>query len=75
MNANPDYRLFYPMRYGHLNTSDYASIQQAVGDLQIIWTESIKTELEIEDADFRVCYLPSILLSLHTRLTAKPIGL
>jgi actin-related protein 8 len=75
MNANPDYRLFYPMRYGQLNTSDYASIQQVVGDLQVIWTESIKTELEIEDADFRVRYLPLILLPSHTRLTPKPTGL
>lgn len=54
LNTNPDYRLLYPMKYGEVNTHDYSSIQQVVGDLQVIWTDSIKSELEIEDKDFRV---------------------
>jgi hypothetical protein len=42
------------MKYGELNTHDYSSIQQVIGDLQVIWTESIRSELDIEDKDFRV---------------------
>jgi actin-related protein 8 len=42
------------MQYGQLNSVDYSSLQEVVGDLQVIWTESIQSELEIEDADFRV---------------------
>jgi len=53
LDTNPDYRLLYPIRNGQLNSRDYASIQEVMGDLQIIWTESIKSELEIEESDFR----------------------
>jgi hypothetical protein len=42
------------MKYGELNTHDYSSIQQVIGDLQVIWTESIRSELDIEDKDFLV---------------------
>lgn len=58
LNTNPDYRLLHPMKYGELNTHDYSSIQQVIGDLQVIWTDSIKSELEIEDKDFRVSFIP-----------------
>jgi actin-related protein 8 len=54
LNTHPDYRLLYPMRDGELNNRDYSSFQAVIGDLQVIWTESIKSELEIEDKDFRV---------------------
>ncbi|KAM3578630.1 Actin-like protein arp8 [Umbelopsis sp. WA50703] len=53
LNSNPGYRLLHPMKYGELNTHDYSSIQQVIGDLQVIWTESIRSELDIEDKDFR----------------------
>ncbi|CAO3659418.1 unnamed protein product [Umbelopsis ramanniana] len=53
LDANPDYGLFYPMQYGQLNSVDYTSLQEVVGDLQAIWTESIQSELEIEEAEFK----------------------
>lgn len=42
------------MQYGQLNSIDYTSLQEVVGDLQAIWTESIQSELEIEETDFKV---------------------
>jgi hypothetical protein len=42
------------MQYGQLNSVDYTSLQEVVGDLQAIWTESIQSELEIEEAEFKV---------------------
>jgi hypothetical protein len=48
------------MLNGELNNRDYPSIEAVLGDLQVIWTESIKSELEIEDTDFRVGIFPNL---------------
>ncbi|KAF7727077.1 actin-like protein arp8 [Apophysomyces ossiformis] len=49
ISENSDYRLFYPWKHGCLNNQDYCSLQAVIGDLQAIWTETIKNELEVED--------------------------
>lgn len=48
------YRISYPWKYGTLNNQDYSSINQVLGDLEAIWTETIINDLEIERADFKV---------------------
>lgn len=53
INEDSPYRLFYPWKYGTLNNQDYTSVNAILGDLQVIWTEAIKTELGIEEADFK----------------------
>lgn len=49
----PEYRLFYPWKHGTLNCQDYDSIEAVLGDLQTIWTDTIRSELEIEEASFQ----------------------
>ncbi|KAI9270798.1 hypothetical protein BDA99DRAFT_433986 [Phascolomyces articulosus] len=49
---NPEYRLMYPWTYGTFNSQDYDSIEQVLGDLQTIWTEAIRSELDIEETTF-----------------------
>lgn len=48
------YRLLYPMRHGTLNCQDYDSLHEVLGDLETIWTEAIREELEIEKKELRV---------------------
>lgn len=47
----------YPWKNGTLNVHDYKSIQEVLGDLQTIWTETIRNELEIDEITFEVVYL------------------
>ncbi|KAI9496327.1 hypothetical protein BDB00DRAFT_869624 [Zychaea mexicana] len=49
---NPEYRLLYPWKYGTLNSQDYDSVEEVLGDLQAIWTETIRAELDIEETSF-----------------------
>ncbi|KAG0173952.1 actin-like protein arp8 [Apophysomyces sp. BC1034] len=49
ISENSDYRLFYPWKHGTLNNQDYRSLQAVIGDLQAIWTETIRNELEIDN--------------------------
>ncbi|KAI9028212.1 hypothetical protein CLU79DRAFT_832623 [Phycomyces nitens] len=52
MTENSDYKLFYPWKHGTLNNQDYTSLQAVMSDLQTIWTDTINTELEIEEKQF-----------------------
>ncbi|KAI7905787.1 uncharacterized protein BX663DRAFT_500910 [Cokeromyces recurvatus] len=50
---NSEYRINYPWKYGTINNQDYNSINEVLEDLEVIWTESIVNELEIERNDFK----------------------
>lgn len=54
IDKHPEYQLFYPWKHGSLNHQDYDSIEAVLGDLQTIWTETIRSELDIEDKTFEV---------------------
>ncbi|KAJ3180741.1 actin-like protein arp8 [Geranomyces variabilis] len=67
------YRAFYPIQHGLLNTRDYISARACLADMQVIWTESIETELGIPRAQFSsfnvVCIIPDVNSKLHVRET------
>ncbi|KAJ3154157.1 actin-like protein arp8 [Geranomyces michiganensis] len=67
------FRSFYPIQHGLLNTRDYVSARACLADMQVIWTESIETELEILKAQFPsfnvVCIIPDLFSKLHVRET------
>ncbi|KAL1935465.1 hypothetical protein VTP01DRAFT_4605 [Rhizomucor pusillus] len=48
----PQYRLSYPWKHGTLNCQDYDSVEAVLGDLQTIWTDTIRSELKVEDTNF-----------------------
>ncbi|ORY96639.1 hypothetical protein BCR43DRAFT_524696 [Syncephalastrum racemosum] len=52
LSQYPKYSLMYPWKNGTLNAHDYKSIQEVLGDLQTIWTETIRNELEIDETTF-----------------------
>ncbi|KAI7864747.1 hypothetical protein BDF14DRAFT_1831607 [Spinellus fusiger] len=70
MEDNSDYRLFYPWKHGALNNQDHVSLQAVMSDLQTIWTEMIRTELDIEEKDFEdynaVLVIPDIYPRTYT---------
>lgn len=48
----PQYRLSYPWKHGTLNCQDYDSVEAVLADLQTIWTDTIRSELKVEDTNF-----------------------
>ncbi|KAI8148388.1 hypothetical protein BJV82DRAFT_591965 [Fennellomyces sp. T-0311] len=67
---NPEYRLMYPWKYGTLNSQDYESVEAVLGDLQAIWTETIRSELDIEEKTFEnynaVLVIPDLFARRYT---------
>lgn len=53
MAKDTPYYVRYPWRNGTLNNQDYPSMQAALNDLEMIWTESIAELLEIEKASLK----------------------
>ncbi|CAG8438531.1 16245_t:CDS:2 [Acaulospora morrowiae] len=46
------FKLFYPIQHGEFNSRDYNSIKAVVGDLETIWTETIREKLGISPKKF-----------------------
>ncbi|KAI7884089.1 actin-like ATPase domain-containing protein [Lichtheimia hyalospora FSU 10163] len=69
-DKHPEYQLFYPWKHGSLNHQDYDSIEAVLGDLQTIWTETIRSELDIEDKTFEnfnvVLVIPDVFSRRYT---------
>ncbi|RUS20029.1 hypothetical protein BC937DRAFT_86544 [Endogone sp. FLAS-F59071] len=61
------YRLLYPMRHGTLNCQDYDSLLEVLGDLETIWTEAIREELEIEKKELRECNAVLVIPDTYNR--------
>ncbi|CDH56692.1 chromatin remodeling complex subunit [Lichtheimia corymbifera JMRC:FSU:9682] len=70
IDKHPEYQLFYPWKHGSLNHQDYDSIEAVLGDLQTIWTETIRSELDIEDKTFEnfnvVLVIPDVFSRRYT---------
>jgi actin-related protein 8 len=55
------YRVRWPLVHKGLNTVDYASLQEAMGDLTSLWREAIRTELHIVLKEFRNYYVVLVI--------------
>ncbi len=53
-DSDDSFKLFYPIQHGEFNTRDYDSMKAIIGDLETIWTESIREELGISRRNFKV---------------------
>ncbi|KAI8992369.1 hypothetical protein BDB01DRAFT_778238 [Pilobolus umbonatus] len=53
ISKDSEYRVFYPWKHGTLNNQDYDSINQVLGDIEAIWTETIVNELEVDRTEFK----------------------
>ncbi|KAJ3036259.1 actin-like protein arp8 [Rhizophlyctis rosea] len=69
------YRLFYPIQHGLLNTRDYTTLRACINDLQTIWTKAIEEELEIPKSQFSnqnvMIVVPDICGTVHIREIAN----
>ncbi|KAK9470957.1 uncharacterized protein V1510DRAFT_237530 [Dipodascopsis tothii] len=45
--SQPRYRLCWPLQHGCFNEADYASSRQLMGDLYVLLSEAIETELQV----------------------------
>ncbi|RKP01493.1 hypothetical protein CXG81DRAFT_4304, partial [Caulochytrium protostelioides] len=59
---------FYPLRYGMLNTADYASAFHALQDCALIWREAIIHQLGIKPSDFHQYAVILIIPDLFSRV-------
>ena len=48
------YKLRYPFSRGGFNTTDYASSQELLGDIERIWLGTLEEELGITKAELKV---------------------
>ncbi|GBB85001.1 hypothetical protein RclHR1_11590005 [Rhizophagus clarus] len=62
------FKLFYPIQHGEFNTRDYDSIKAIVGDLETIWTESIREKLGISRKNFRNYSVILVIPDVYNRL-------
>ncbi|KAJ3040818.1 actin-like protein arp8 [Rhizophlyctis rosea] len=74
-SSSSDYRLFYPIQHGMLNTRDYSTIRACLNDLSKIWTAAIEEELNIPRKEFGsynvVCVVPDTCGGVHVREIAS----
>lgn len=64
-----NYVVRYPMRKRTLNSRDYDSLKEVLGDLEVIWAESVKKELGVEARDFPKHYVILVIPDVFQRAT------
>ncbi|RIA87494.1 hypothetical protein C1645_777233 [Glomus cerebriforme] len=62
------FKVFYPIQHGEFNTRDYDSMKAIVGDLETIWTESIREKLEISRRNFKNYSVILVIPDVYNRL-------
>jgi actin-related protein 8 len=65
------YRVYKPMKYGHLNINAHQSLRNLLDMLEDLWSQAIKEVLDIEKRDFKyhcvVLLIPDVTVRQHTR--------
>ncbi|KAJ3081334.1 actin-like protein arp8, partial [Quaeritorhiza haematococci] len=65
------YRMFHPLQHGLPNTQDYKTLQACMGDLQVIWSQAIETELNIPEKEFSKHNVVLIIPDLFNKKTVR----
>ncbi|KAL1918111.1 uncharacterized protein VTP21DRAFT_3377 [Calcarisporiella thermophila] len=61
------YKLVYPFKHGGFNEHDYDSVKALIADVETIWTEAIKEELEIDPKDLKKCNAVLVIPDLYNK--------
>lgn len=71
LNPNLNYRLWWPIQRGSLNSAEYSHVRQVFDDLELLWKGSIVSELSIKPDEFKNYSVVLVVSDSFSRVEIK----
>ncbi|OZJ05784.1 hypothetical protein BZG36_01294 [Bifiguratus adelaidae] len=68
-----EWPLRYPIRNGTFNSQDYATPSEVIGDIETIWTQTLKEEFEINFSDLKDYNVALVIPDLFNKAFVKEL--